>query len=118
MLGKQLTGAGTVLIFTLGVTLLYIWLFAQSPVQASFRSFWIPFLGSLAVLSTFVQLLICRLSEVQDKNRNSAWSYVGSELGFKQLQELLKWARLNVHLEHVRPEHLANTFSSRYIVDR
>ena len=59
--GKQLIGTGAVLLLTLGIILLYIWLFNQNPVQSSFRSFLIPFLGSLAVLSPVVQITIFRL---------------------------------------------------------
>ena len=40
--GKQLIGTGTVLLLTLGITLLHIWLFNQNSAQASFRSFLIP----------------------------------------------------------------------------
>lgn len=116
--GKQLISTGTVLFLTLGITLLHIWLFNQNPVQASFRSFLIPFLGSLAVLSPFLQLTLCRLSVIRDRVTNSTWTYVGSDLGFQQLQEMLKWSRLHVHVEHVRPENLSKTFSARYVVTR
>ena len=44
-----------------------IGLFNQNPVQSSFRSFLIPFLGSLAVLSPFIQLIISRLAAVRDR---------------------------------------------------
>ena len=113
--GKQLIGTGTVLLLTLGITLLHIWLFNRNPVQASFRSFLIPFLGSLAVLSPFVQLTICRLSAIRD---NSTWTYVGTDLGFQRLQVMLKWSRVQVRVEHVRPENLSKMLSDQYIVDR
>lgn len=116
--GKQLIGTGTVLLLTLGITLLHIWLFNQNPVQASFRSFLIPFLGSLAISSPFLQLTICRLSAIRDRDRNSTWTYVGSDLGFQRLQEMLKWSRLHVRVDHVRPENLSKTSSAQYIVDR
>ena len=118
LFGKQLIGTGTVLLLTLGITLLHIWLFNQNPVQSSFRSFLIPFLGSLALFSPLVQLTICRLSAVRDSERNSTWTYVGSDLGFQQLQGLLKWSRLNVNLEHIKPECLGDVYVAAYIVDR
>ena len=117
-IGKQLIGTGAVLLLTLGVTLVHVWLFKQNLVLASFRGFWIPFLGSLAFLSPFVQLIICRLSKVQDQGQNSTWSYVGSDLGFQQLQEMLKFSRLHVRIEQVRPEYLDKISTSRCIVDR
>ena len=116
--GKQLIGTGAVLLLTLGITLLHIWLFNQNPVQASFRSFLIPFLGSLAVLSPLVQLMICRLSVLRDRDSDSTWTYIGSELGFQRLQGLLKWSRIRVRFEHVQPENLSETFSTKYVVDR
>jgi len=116
--GKQLIATGTVLFLTLGITLLHIWLFDQNPVQASFRSFLIPFLGSLAVLSPFLQLTICRLSAISDRDSNATWTYVGSDSGFQRLQELLRWSRIRIRLEHVRPENLNKTFSARYVVDQ
>ena len=115
--GKQLIGTGTVLLLTLGFTLLHIWLFNQNPVQATFRSFLIPFFGSLAVLSPFLQFTICRLSAIRDRDSDSTWTYVGSELGFQRLQELLKWSRIHVRLERVQPENLGKTFSTKYVVD-
>ena len=115
--GKQLIGTGTVLLLTLGITLLHIWLFNQNPVLASFRSFLIPFLGSLAVLSPLVQFAICRLSAIRDQDGRSTWIYVGSDLGLQRLQGLMKWSRVRVRLEHVRPEHLGKSFHCQYIID-
>ena len=117
-IGEQLIGTGAVLLLTFGVTLLHIWLFNQNPVQSSFRSFLIPFLGLLGVLSPLVQLTIYRLSVVRDRDNHSVWTYVGSELGFQRLQELLKWSRVHVRFEHVHPENLSETISTKYVVDR
>ena len=116
--GKQLIDTCTVLFLTLGITLLHIWLFFQNPVQASFRSFLIPFLGSLAIASPFLQLTICRLSAIRDRDSDSTWVYVGSEMGFQRLQELLKWSRVQVCIERACPENLSRTFSAQYVVDR
>lgn len=115
---NHLISTGGVLLLTLGITLLHIWLFNQNPVQASFRSFLIPFLSSLAVLSPIVQLTICRLSAARDRGINATWSYVGSELGFQQLQGMLKWSRVQVRMERVFPENLSKAFSANFIVDR
>ena len=114
----DIRSASIVLLLTLGITLLHIWLFNQNPVQASFRNFLIPFLGSLAISSPFLQLTICRLSVIQDRDNKSTWSYVGSDLGFRQLQDMLKWSRVHVRIERVCPENLSQTFSAQYIVDQ
>ena len=48
---KQLIGTAIVLLLTLGANLLHTWIFNQNTVQALYRSFLIPFLGSIAVLA-------------------------------------------------------------------
>ena len=116
--GKQLIGTGAVLLLTLGITLFHIFLFNQNPVQATSRSFLIPFLGSLAILSQFIQLTIHRFLAIQAQDRNSTWSYVGSVSGFHQLKKMLKWSRINVRIEHVHPSLLSETLSSQFIVDQ
>ena len=116
--GKQLIGTGTVLLITLGITVVHNWLFNQNPVEASFRSFLVPFLVSLTLVSPIVQLAISRLSAIRDRDGNSTWMYVGTDLGFQRLQVMLKWSRVQVRTEHVRPENLSKIMSDRYIVDR
>ena len=118
LIGRHLIATGFVLSLTLGITLLHIWLFNKDPVQASFRSFLIPFLGSLAVLSPLLSLLLRRVFELKDLDCNLVWSYVGSEEGFHQLREMSKWSRVPVSLEHVLPLQISNSCSSRFIVDR
>ena len=116
--GKQLISTATALLLTLGVTLLHLWLFSQNSVKASFPSFLIPFLGFLAVLSPFVQFSIGRMMAIWDQDGMSTWTYVGSDLGLQQLQGLMKWSRLHVNIEHVRPEFLGETFCRQYIIDQ
>ena len=117
LVGKQLIGTSTVLLLTLSITLLHVWLFNKNPVQASFRSFLIPFLGSLAVLSPFVLLTIHRLSAIKCQDRNLTWSYVGSDLGFCKLKDMLKWSRVNVVVKHVSPHSIGEAFCYQYIID-
>ena len=116
LVGRQLIATGFVLSLTLGITLFQVWLFNKDPVQASFRSFLIPFLGSLAVLSPLLLLLLHRLFELKDLD-NLSWSYVGSEDGFQQLRDMLKWSRVQVHLEHVLPSQINQSCSSQFVVD-
>ena len=113
---RQLVATVFVLSLTLGITLFQVWLFNKDPVQASFRSFLIPFLGSLAVLSPLLLLLLRRLFELKDLD-NSSWSYIGSEEGFQKLGDMLKWSRVQVHLEHVLPSQINQSFSSQFVVD-
>ena len=114
--GRQLVATGFVLSLTLVFTLFHIWIFDRDPAQASFRSFLIPFLGSLSVLSPLLLELLRRLFELKDLD-NLSWSYIGSEEGFQQLGDMLKWSRLQVRLEHVLPSQINQSSSSRFIVD-
>ena len=115
--GKQLIGTVFVLLLTLGLTLLYLWIFSRNPIQASFRSFLIPFLGLLAIFSPLVQLAIRRLFALKDFHRYTKWSYIGSHTGYQHLQETLKWSRVQVCLEHVLPHEIDSASSYQYIVD-
>ena len=115
---KQLTSTVAVLLLTLGITLFHIFLFNQNPAQATSRSFLIPFLGSLAVLSQFVQLAIHRFLAIQAQDRNSTWSYVGSCSGFHKLKKMLRWSRVSVRVEHVQSSLLGETLSSKFIIEQ
>ena len=86
LVGKHLIRTGFVLFLTLGVTLLQVWVFSQNLVQESFGSFLTPFLLSLAISSSVVQLIIRRFLIIQDLDRNSDWLYVGSNEDCQQLQ--------------------------------
>ena len=102
---------------TLGITLFHLCLFNTDSVQASLRSFLIPFLGSLAVLSPLLLLFLRRLFDLKDLDNSSVWSYVGSEQGFQQLRGMLMWSRVPVRLEHVLPSEIQQSCSSQFIVD-
>ena len=115
--GKQLVGTGFVLFLTLGITLLHVWIFNQAPAQASLQSFLIPFLGLLSVLSPLVQFSLSSIMSLRDLRQNSVWSYIGSDSGFQQLQDMLTWTRVQVSLEHVLPHQINQNSTSQYIVD-
>ena len=117
LVGKHLIRTGFVLFLTLGVTLLQVWVFSQNLVQESFGSFLTPFLLSLAISSSVVQLIIRRFLIIQDLDRNSDWLYVGSNEDCQQLQEMLKWSRIQVCIRYVTPGQLGKVASSKYIVD-
>ena len=118
IVGRQLVGTGFVLLLTLCATLLYFLTFNRYTFLVSFRSFLIPFLGSLSVASFFFQLSLRRWVVLQDLERNWVWSYVGSSSGCQQLQEMLRWSRFQVCIRHVMPSELGHQdHSSQFIVD-
>ena len=116
--GKQVIGTGFLLALTLGITLLHIWLFGKNPVQATFRSFLIPFLASLGLLSLMVQFSLRYLIFTQQQSQGLLWSYVGSSDGYQRLRQMLRWSRLPVQLEHVLPEEVTLTSSGQFVIDR
>ena len=118
LLGKQLIGTGLVVFLTVAITMLHVLLFNQSPMLALSRSLLIPFLGLLSVLSLFLQLIIHRLSILQEHDQNSTWFYIGTKESYQRLEDMLKWSRVHTRIVHVHPHQLENTFSSKYIVDR
>ena len=54
---------------------------------------------------------------LRDLRQNSVWSYIGSDAGFQQLQDMLTWTRVQVSLEHVLPHQINQNSTSQYIVD-
>ena len=114
---RQINSTSLVLAMTLGITLLHLWLFNQNPVEATFRSFLVPFLGSLAILSSAVQFSLNRVATGQDPSRNHLWHFVGSTAAFEQLERSLQWTRLPVSLVHAFPEQLIATAPGQIVVD-
>lgn len=112
---KQIISTALVLIVTLGITILHLWLFNRSPVEATFRSFLLPFLGSLAVISSLLQISLSGVLSATDPYENSSWAFVGSAAGFERLQQSLQWSRLPVSLFHATLGHLIAS-SPRFIV--
>ena len=102
---KHLIATFLVLCISLGTAFFYTWFLSQDPVQNSFGSLLIPFLGILSITSPFIQLAL-RLLVLRDPVRSTLWSYIGPASGFRQLQEMLKWSRIQVQVEHVMPNQL------------
>ena len=117
-IAKQIVETGFVLALTLGITLLHIWLFGRNPVQATFRSFLIPFLASLGFLSLMVQFSLRYLILTQQQRHGLLWSYVGSSEGYQRLQQMLRWSRLPVQLQHVLPEQVPIASTGQFVIDR
>ena len=58
-----------------------------------------------------------RLFALTDFDQYSKWSYIGSDLGFQQLREALKWSRVKVSLEHVYPNQIKEAASRQFVLD-
>ena len=114
---KQITSSIFALVVTLGITILHLWLFNRNPVQATFRSFLLPFLGSLAVVSSLLQIFLGRILSAIESAENQLWIFVGSEAVFEQLQHSLRWSRLPVSLLYESPNQFITSSHQFIVVD-
>ena len=114
---RQIASTALVLTVTLGITVLHLWLFNRNPVEATFRSFLLPFLGSLAVVSFSAQLMLARVVSATGSSENHLWRFVGSSAGFEQLQQSLQWSRLPVSLLRATPKQLIASSPQLIVVD-
>ena len=112
---RQIASTALVLVVMLGITLLHLWLFNHQSVEATLRSFLIPFLGLLAILSSSFQFILNRVFSRQDSSGKQVWSFVGSVHVFNELQNSLRWSRLPVSLVHILPYELRQ-MAPEYIV--
>ena len=114
---RQITSTSLVLSVTLAITVLYLWIFNQNSADETFRSFLIPFLCLLAILSSTVQFLLNRFVSSRDSSVSQKWSYVGSEAVFKQLLHSLQWSRISVDLVQISPSDLINHSPNQIVFD-
>ena len=102
---QQSVSTFIMLLLTLSVVLLHFWLFNRDPVLATFRSFLIPFMAVVAILSPLVQLILQRI--IAGVNQAKIWSYVGTTEGFRQLLHELEWTRVPVKISRITDDQLA-----------
>ena len=117
LIGNQLIATAFVSSLTIGFVLFHIFIFRSNPAQASLRSFLIPYLVLLAVLSPLFQLALRRLMALQEQDQSSVWFYVGSSRGYQQLKAMSKLSRVKVDIKQALPHNLNQPFSTQYIVD-
>jgi len=96
---QQSVSTFIMLLLTLGFVLLHFWLFNRDPVLATFRSFLIPFMGAVAILSPLTQLLLQKI--IVGVNQIRVWNFVGTSEGFRELRSELEWTRVPVKITHV-----------------
>lgn len=114
---RQITSTTLALAFMLIITILHLWLFNHNPVEATFRSFLLPFLGMLAVVSFSLQLLLGRLFAAKVLSKNCLWTFIGTANDFQQLLQSLQWSRLPVSIYHATPGQLITSSPQFIVVD-
>jgi len=93
---QQSVSTLVMLLLTLSVVLLHFWLFNRDPVLATFRSFLIPFMGAVAILSPLIQIVLQQI--IIGNNQAKVWNFIGASEGFSRLCEELEWTRIPVRV--------------------
>ena len=102
---QQSVNTFIMLLITLSVVLLHFWLFNRDPVLATFRSFLIPFMGAVAILSPLTQLILQQI--IVGVNQARVWNFVGTYEGYRELCSELEWTRVPVKITHVSNEQFS-----------
>ena len=89
---------------TLSVVLLHFWLFNRDPILETFRSFLIPFMAVMAILSPLIQIALQQI--IVGANQAKIWSFVGTAEGFLSLRHELEWTRIPVEIIHLNDDQL------------
>ena len=114
---NQLTSTGLAITVTLVIITLDLWLFARQPIETTYRSFLVPFLFFLALLSFLFQFSIDRILSNKQPAKNQTWYFLGSSSIFEKLCESLAWSRLPVTLVRIYPEQLKHSDVCQIVVD-
>jgi len=94
--------------FSLAGTLTYLWLFETNAGDSQFRSFLIPYLGFLGLVSLLTQNFLG--SWVRNRRiGEDKWHFLGDYEAYRQLRHHLKWTRLSVQLEYSNYEKISES---------
>jgi len=105
-----------VVAFSLAGTLTYLWLFKSNAGDSLFRSFLIPYLGCLGLLSLVIQILLG--SWLRNRRiETDQWHFLGEQEAYQRLQHHLQWSRLPAQLHYVAPEQLNELREISIVVD-
>lgn len=108
--------AALVVSFSLAGTLTYLWLFKTNAGDSLFRSFLIPYLSFLGLLSLVIQILLG--SWVRNRPIGSDyWHFLGGHEAFKRLQHHLQWGRIPVQLNQLTNVQPIDSSHKSIVVD-
>ena len=102
--------------FSLAGTLTYLWLFKTNAGDSQFRSFLIPYLGFLGLVSLLTQNVLG--SWVRNRRiEGDKWHFLGSYGAYQRLRYHLKWARLSAQLEYLNHERVSDSKNISIVVE-
>ena len=102
--------------FSLAGTLTYLWLFKSNAGDFLFRSFLIPYLGFLGLLSLVTQNLLgfwVRNRQIE----GDQWHFLGNYEAYQRLRFHLKWSRLPVLLDYLTDEQINESIKASIVVE-
>ena len=105
-----------VVVLSLAGTLTYFWLFKSNAGDSLFRSFLVPYLVFLGLLSMLVQTLL----GTWVRNRpieTDQWNFLGDQEAYQRLLHHLKWSRLPAQLNYLSRDQLNKSFRQPIIID-
>ena len=102
--------------FSLAGTLTYLWLFKTNAGDSLFRSFLIPYLGFLGLLSLVFQNFLG--SWVRNRKIEVCqWHFLGGRDEYQRLKNHLRWSRLSASLNLLPYEQLSELRDTSIVVD-
>jgi len=105
-----------VVTFSLAGTLTYLWLFKSNAGDSLFRSFLIPYLGFLGLLSLVIQVLLG--SWLRNRRiETDQWYFIGSPQAYQLLQHHLQWSRVPAQLGYLDQDQLSELRETSIVVD-
>ncbi len=105
-----------VVAFSLAGTLTYFWLFRSDAGYSLFRSFLVPYLVFLSIVSDVIQTFLGAWVRKRQIDSHK-WCFVGSLKSYERLRYHLQWSRLPVSLNHCKYDHLDALTGSLIVVD-
>ena len=94
-----------VVAFSLSGTLTYLWLFKSNIGDALFRSFLIPYLGSMGLISFLIQSLLAPWLRIKSMETED-WNFLGDREAFNRLKYHLQWSRLPAKIDYLNYSQL------------
>lgn len=113
---QQVVKTTLVVAFSLSGTLTYIWLFKSNVGDSLFRSFLIPYLGFLGLLSILVQIFL-RSWITNNLLETDQWQFLGAQKEYHRLLYHLQWSRLPAGLTYLAHENMNELASNALVVD-
>ncbi len=113
---QQVVTTAAVVAFSFSGTLGYLWLFKGNAGYSLFRSFLIPYLGFLGLLSLLVQTFLKSWITIKLVETHE-WKFLGTQKAYHRLLHHLQWSRLPARLTHLAHGNMKELAINSIVVD-